>query len=333
MPPDPAGAQLGAWTLPATEMNPTMNRRASALLLSALLVPAALAQVNGLPPGQLQPNQRSFMLSTGTSQVYDVIGDTGPDGKVARPDAMLDVLALQHNPLLDAAARERLRPIVRSWVAEVDKQLIDNIDFMERIEPADGSPGILSTLDANDGTMMRMINQMVLQLGAAGNLTTRLHNEGELKQDEFTLNQQIVAEYLQRCMREDNPQNNGPDKPEDAAERTNRYNRFLFAVAASDASASYHRQLTEAAPNMDKLVASLNLKPPDAAKLKDSVSAATSAKTDLDRRKASRAVLDRLTFDQRRAVLSKSRELAPPFDPFPGAASAQSSTAPAHAGG
>lgn len=285
-------------------------------------------------PGQpeLTPNQRMVTLSSG-QHVFETMALTGPDGKVVRVEGQLDLLALQRNPLVNDQARERLRGAIRDWNAELERAVIDNLDFLEQIEPLAGGPGLVDQLESTDNNAMRTITQVMAQLGAAGNLSNSLNAKGLLTPDQYALNQHIVADYLQKCMAEVAPNTEQITTPEQSANRTNRYNRFLYSVQAMDAVAAWHRMLAQAAPNLDKVVAGLNLDAATASKVADQVAAAKSAVDDPKRRAAVRAVLEQLSFPQRQAAVRAARDLAPPFDPFPARPTADATTPPAKTGG
>jgi hypothetical protein len=302
-----------------------MARHSSLAVLAALALSAgALAQppANTPPQPEMGPNQRMIHLPSGP-QIFDSMAVAGPDSKIIRLDAPLDLIALQRNPMVKGDTREKLRPAIAEWISEVERIAIDNLDFLEEIEPPAGGPGVLDQLDSANSDAMHHVNQIMLQLGAAGNLGNALSSRNLLDRDQFTLNQHITAEYLQRCMAEVAPPNEKIADQQQSLDRTNRYNRFLFGVSSSDAMSAYHRLLAQGAPNMARIVAALNLPAPEAAKLKDKAAAAGAATDEGARRRAARAVLNDLSFPQRQAALRTARELAPPFDPFPAQGSAQ----------
>jgi hypothetical protein len=255
--------------------------------------------------------------------VFETMAVTGPDGKIVKLDGQLDLLALQRNPLVNDQTRARVRGVIRDWNAELERAVIDNLDFLEKIEPLAGGPGLIDQLDSNDNDKMRTMAQVMAQLGAAGNLSNLLSGQGLLTQDQYALNQHIVAEYLQRCMAEVAPQSEVVQTPEQSLARTNRYNRFLYSVQASDAVATWHRLLAEAAPHLDTIVAGLKLDPATAGKLAPSIAEAKAATDDAKRRTAVRTALEQLPLTQQQAAMKAARDLAPAFEAFPAQPSAQ----------
>ncbi|MEX2219007.1 MAG: hypothetical protein WD749_09630 [Phycisphaerales bacterium] len=310
-----------------------MRHATTALLAAIIAAPAALAQpLAPTPPPQppapaprqpeMTPTQRMATLPGGRNVIFETMAVTGPDGKVIRIDAALDLAALQRNPLITAEAREGLRPAIREWMGEVERIAIDNLDFLEDLEPPAGGPTLLDKLDSTNTNSMQRVNQVMLQLSAAGNLAAVLRGKNLIDQPQHTINQYITSDYLRQCLQEVAPSNEVIRDVQQSQDRTNRYNRFLYSVSASDAMSAYHRLLIQAAPVMDRAVAAAQLPPEALAKARDKAAGAMRAQGDAARRAASRALLNELTFPQRQAVLRAARDLAPPFDPFPGAPSA-----------
>ena len=249
------------------------------------------------------------------------LAQLGPDGKIIRVDGNLDLLAMPRNTFIDQACRDRVRPIVKAWMADVDQLMIDNLDFLEKIEPPDGSVGLIDKVNINDQASLHAIAQMMTMLMAAGPLSNHLELKEGFTREQSQRNQEIVSDYLQQVMNEimaDAGVVNvkGAELTEEQKlAQVNSVSRFLYHISCRDTIDSYHRQLADTAPVLDKAAASLNLPAAEMAKLKGGISAAMSASSVQDKRKAVRAVLDQLTFDQRRAVLSKSLEINGPCDP------------------
>jgi hypothetical protein len=320
-----------------------------ALAAGLMLVPAAMAQEIKTDPitkktvqspqgGQPQPakddhaghdhgqptiQQAQPLQAVPQLPPFDRLAKLGPDGKVIRVEGILDILAIPRNKLIDDATREKIRPLVKNWVADVDQLAIDNLDFIEKIEPADGSPGVIDTLEINDMPKVHYVAQMMTQLMSAGPLSAHLEQKEGLNRDQSNLNQQISSDYLQQVMNEimaaAGTPNDITQKPADEAAKVKQVNavsRFLYHISCRDAMTSFHRMLVSGAPHMEKAVAGLGLSAADMAKLKEPLAAAKAAKTDAEKQKASRAVLQQLPFDQRRAALQKARELSPAYDPI-----------------
>jgi hypothetical protein len=247
---------------------------------------------------------------------FDRLAKLGPDGKITRIDGVLDILAIPRNTFIDQATRDRIRPLVKTWQEEVDQLAIDNLDFMEQIEPSDGSTGIIETVNINDMQSVHRVAEMMTQLMSAGPLSNHLEMKEAFTREQSQRNQEIVSDYLQQIMNEIMAEAGKPAQGQERNEeqkvtQVNAVSHFLYYISCRDSIESFHRQLEEAAPIMSQCVGGS-----DAAKLKDAIAACKSASTPAERRKASRTVLDGLTFDQRRAALSKAREILGPADPI-----------------
>jgi hypothetical protein len=244
---------------------------------------------------------------------FDQMVRRGADGKVERLHGFLDVIGLHLCPEIDAAAWEKALPMIDEWVYDTDRSVIDNLDFIEEF---DG--GVLNKLDLLDANMNRRVMEMEMQFIAIGPLTAYLEVKGALTRAQSQSATNIVNEYHQQVMNElrDAAQKEFAALPEE--ERTNKVthvtSRFIFELMARDAMASYERQLDELAPNFAKIVSGMKLDP----KVKATVDRATGSLKDAapgeERRKVVKAGLAALSFDQRRSVLTRARELAPKFD-------------------
>lgn len=246
----------------------------------------------------------------------------GPNGKIIRIDEQLDLLALHRNVLIDDATRERVRPVLNEWLADLDQLVIDNLDFLEAIEPPDGSPGIIEKIDLNNQATVQPVAQMMNQLISTGPLTAHLQSRGALTQQQADLNQRIISDYLQAVMNEVLAENQvlpSGQEPRSQEERNNQVNtvsRHLYALSARDALSAYHRQMAAAAPHADKVVEATDLSPELVRTLRPKVEAAKIAKTSVEKRKAVRKILDELNFEQRREFLQRALEIVPPVDPL-----------------
>src|ERR1043165_6068816 len=181
-------------------MTRTLSRLSILAGVAGALCLGTTAGAQSVQP-QMTASQRMIKVAAG-AQIFETRAQTGPDGKVVRLDALMDVLAIRNNPMLDGAARERLKPAIRDWMGEVERVVIDNADFMEMLEPAGGGPGLIESLDSGNSDQMKMMNQVTTQLGSAGNLSARLKELGLISEDQHALNQHISADYFQACIRE-----------------------------------------------------------------------------------------------------------------------------------
>ena len=288
-------------------------------------MPPPTAAHPATPPPAAQPNTSGGLqpMPMAVNPPFARLSELGPDGKIKQVDGILDILAIPRNPLVDQATREKIRPLVKAWMSDIDQLAIDNLDFLEKIEPPDGSPGAIETLDINDMKKVQYVAHMMTQLMSAGPLSSYLEQKEGFTREQSSMNQQISSDYLQQVMNEimaangtPNDLNRAPLTEDQKVKQVNAVSRFLYYISCRDTMQSYHRQLESNAPIMDKVVDALNLSAEQKAKVQGKLGACKSAGTDLEKRKASRAVLDQLTFDQRREALTKARAMLPAYDPI-----------------
>lgn len=261
----------------------------------------------------LSPNAkvgRTLVAVSGLSPYYSMVR-RGPDGKVIRLDGAVDLLALGNNHLISAERRAALEPRVLEWMEEVDRLVIDNVDYLTMIEPLDGSPGILANIDLKDGKQSHRLGQLMTMLMSTGQLTIWLQNKGAITVQESSLNQMIVSDYLQALMTERQQGAQGD-------EQQKAVTSFLYFMTCRDTLEAYHRLLADAAPVADRAVASLSLTGEPLAKASDWASKAKGAEGVEARRQAVRGLLGVLSFEQQRAFMGKARELNPPTSPMAG---------------
>jgi hypothetical protein len=296
--------------------------RTTGVLALLALCSAAVGQQGQPMVGGGQP---AAAVQGQAQPAFESLAKPGPDGKIQRLSGILDILALRVNPLVDAATLDKVRPLVKEWMTDVDQIAIDNLDFLEKIEPLDGSPGMIEQFDISQQDKLQTIGQIMTHLMSAGPLSSFLETKGGLTREQSQLNQQITSDYLQKVMNEIMADSGVPNdlsqKPQSEEERTKQVNtvsRFLYELSCRDAVESYHRLLVQTAPNLDKAIESVGAKADAGA-----VAKAKSARTDQDKRAAVRDAMKGLSFDQRRELLQKGREMAGDFDPLaPATASA-----------
>src|SRR5262249_22516908 len=116
----------------------------------------------------------------------------------------LDALALTLNPLIDDAARAMLKPVVEEWTAEVNLIVVNELDFVEKLE--DGS---LENTDPSDQGAMRPMQTLNVHLSDAGPLSAR-YAANHLPAPAIKLGVDISQEYVQAMY---NDLNNAPSPP------------------------------------------------------------------------------------------------------------------------
>ncbi len=279
--------------------------------------PATTAQ----PPIKVNPPSGGPVVAPPPAPQFESLAKKGPDGKIIQLEGVVDILAFDNNKLIDQATRERCKPFILAWLADVDQLAIDNLDFIEKIEPGDNKPGMLDDIDVDDHVKLQQMSQMMSQLMSAGPLSNHLEIKGALTRDQSGLNQQITSDYLQTKMNEIMAEN--PEDPKDGGDaekakhrRINNLTRFLYSLSCKDPITSYHRIMADSAPHIDAVVASLKLTGDQAKAAAAEIPAIKAAKTKMAQKAAVRKLLNGLNFDQKRAFLTKALELAPVVDPF-----------------
>ncbi|MFM9995823.1 MAG: hypothetical protein ACKVU4_08485 [Phycisphaerales bacterium] len=290
----------------------------TAHLLAALtglsLATFAVAQDHAAAPPRPRPQVQPNNVIQEAAQVkFEPIAGQ-ENGRTITLDGVIDVYALHRNPLIDEAAWAKLTPALTEWMADVDQAVIDNLDFIEKL---DG--GILHEVKIDDMNGNRMVMEMMMQFLAIGPATTILGSKGAMTKLQEQVNTNITNEYLQRHMDEigAEAQKEAQALPENERESmiVNARSRFIFGLMWRDAQASWARQLDEAAPNLAGIVAQMSLDAKTLETIAPAMSAVKDAQAGAERRKVIKAVLAGLTFDKRRELLTRAREAAPPFNP------------------
>ncbi len=284
-----------------------------------IMVPGVLARQDGhdhaAPPAS--PVQPPSGVAPNPGEVkFETMVRHDSDGKIVRFEGVVDIMALHRNPTIDAATWDKMSPHIKDWVGDMDRAVIDNLDFVEKI---DG--GMLSDLNLMDMNNNRMVMEMMMQFLAIGPLTGYLESKNAISRFQSQVNTNIVNDYLQPILnevREDSlakaraAGNNQAAIDEATAKATSK---FIFELMCRDGMESYRRMLDAAAPNMNNLVAALKPDEKTLAAVRPALGSIGAAEAGAERRKVVKSVLAALSFDQRREVLRKAREMAPAFDP------------------
>lgn len=310
--------------------------RRSPLVLALIAAPMAFAQdsdADRVAPAQpAQPTQQETQESPVVfRQVppqarpqlqlppFESMVVRGADRRIVRIDKQLDLLALRRNPLVDDETRERIRPVLREWIADLDQLVIDNLDFIERIEPPDDSKSVLLSIDLNNQATVQPVGQMMSMLIAAGPLTPHLQNRGALTREQAELNQRITSDYLQSVMNEvllENQVRPGEElqNEQQRQHQVNTIARHVYGVSSLDAMSSYYRQLESAAPFVREIISATQLRDEARTKVEPMLEKVSNTEDRLERRKAVRKLLNELNFDERRDFLQRAKEIVPEPD-------------------
>lgn len=289
--------------------------RLIAALAGLSFAPIALAQDQAAPPPRPRPQMQPNNVMQEAAQVkFEPIAGRDENERTITLEGVVDIYALHRNPLIDEAAWAKLTPTLTEWMGDVDQAVIDNLDFIEKLDS-----GILNTVDITDMNGNRMVMEMMMQFLAIGPATTILDSKGVLTKVQSQVNTNITNEYLQRHMDETGAeaQKASQNLPENERENAvvNARSRFIFGLMWRDAQASWMRQLDEAAPNLESIVGKMNLDAKTLDSIKPAIAAVKDAEPGPERRKVVKAVLAGLAFDKRRELLTRARDAAPPFNP------------------
>ncbi len=298
--------------------NPRRFRLVAGLAFVCAVAGAATAQ-DASTPGHAPPVRRMSPMPAGAQDAaqvkFEPLAGRDANGKVVRLEGVLDLMALHRNPLVDEATWQKATPVLVEWMEDVDRSVIDNLDFVEKL---DG--GILETTNVMDMNNNRMVMEMMLQFMSIGPASAVLDQKGALTKQQAQVNTNIGNDYLQKMLDEERqiaqeearalPEGDGRDQ-----HVVNRTSQFIYELMWRDARESYKRQLDEAAPHLDPLIDQLKLPGGMSAEVKDAARKVKAAPPGEARRTAMKLTLALMPFDKRREMLSRARELAPPFNP------------------
>lgn len=236
--------------------------------------------------------------------------------KIVRVNGVLDAIALKQIPSITPQEWAAMEPVIADWTADVNQLVIDNIDFMERIDA-----GLYDTLDMNNQATVKYTQSVNNQLSSAGSLNVRLVQKNVINTAVAQAVMQTTNEYVQgiyaELASESAVPNNNADPGAVSAQQqkyANLISRYFQAVPSRDAREQYHRILLDSAGLIDQILAGL---PAEAkAKADPAVAAVKAAPTDTAKMVAVRDLMNTLSFDQKRAFLAKAVQLGAAKDPF-----------------
>ena len=159
-------------------------------LLIVACAGTALAQP-GVQPPKPAPIQGQAVVTPSASPFQTLIVRDG-NGKVLRITGVLDAASIMKNSLIKPDDRATMEPYIAEWAADVNQLVIDNLDFVEKIEA-----GFLDNLVATDMATMKIAQTMNGQLGSAGTLASRLIQKGVLEGQAAQATVQMTNEYIQ----------------------------------------------------------------------------------------------------------------------------------------
>jgi len=315
------------------------SRAATLILAAGLFAGASFAQQQPAAPAKLAPPPQVVPpAATGATGAQEAPKDKttifqplpagtpsftpltkkGPDGKWMEIDGVVDARALVANPLVDDAARAKMKGVVEEWAADVNQLAIDNLDFLEKID----NEGLIEKMDFNDTSQVRYMAQILVPLTSAGPLTARLQNKNAVTTEQGSLNGIISNDYLEKIFQEVMGGNtvdplrvdDAPEKQQEKIDRINRLTHFLYYTTCRDARESYHQILEDVAPMADQVLQSVD--PSAASKAGAAIASAKSATTGAEKQKRVADLIKPLSFEQRRAFLQKAVEMGANKNPL-----------------
>jgi hypothetical protein len=273
---------------------------------------AAPPPTHAAPPAG-QPGAPTGQPVVAKPAAFEQMVIRGADGKVVQFPGFKDVLALRLAPSIDDATWTKITPMIGEWVYDIDRSVIDNLDFVEQLDT-----GVLDSLNLMDPASNRRMMEMVMQFVAIGPLAAYLERQEGLTRAQGQEVTNISNEYYQQIMNEvveaAKKESAGLSEDDQQKKVVHAQSRFIFQLMSRDAMASYERQLDALAPRFEGLA--MGVKPDATAQagIKAAAGAIQSATTPEDKRAAVKKGLAALTFDQRRAVLDASYKQLPDLD-------------------
>jgi hypothetical protein len=240
------------------------------------------------------------------AQPTQKVARTEADGKLERLDGLVELYAIQRGKHVPAEVKEKIKPLVRNWLLEVQQQVIDNLDFIIQLEPLDGKPGFFETFDPANAKDVERVGAFSRQLMSAGPLINTLEFRRALDTQQAANIRQAAYEYdfalLQEVMAE--------------TKDHKVQMRHQYRMGYRDAIGMFHRLLDRAAPKVDEAVAAAKLSPEETAAAAPLVAAVKAAKEPKDVRVAVKALLATMSFPKQRAFMVKVGEASPIDDPY-----------------
>lgn len=227
----------------------------------------------------------------------DVLVKRDANGKLIKPALPLPVAALEANPLVDAATREKLKEYMELRRTQFQNVDIDNLDIVQKIDQ-----GAIENLDPANKAALREATTWRKLLRAPGALSEVLANRGLLTPEQAKASQEIGNSYSRAMLKqlgESNP-------PEGKAQALTRY---MYAEQFAEPMYHYRELLLETARDWDKSVKNSKLSDDKKAALLPAKSSIDAASGDDAKIAAVKAALAGLELDDQRRVLRETVRL------------------------
>jgi hypothetical protein len=172
-----------------------MKRKISKMSAGLLILAAAAPVLAQATPGREVRTQPASPLApqaqVSAAPQFEKIYTIGADGKPMAPDTWLDVAALAVNPTIPADQRERIEAAVQSWLADVQRLVIENPDLA-----LEAAKGLFETVELEERAGLAYASEVMKALGSTTNLSSYLTTEGVLTNEQGETNRLIVQDYV-----------------------------------------------------------------------------------------------------------------------------------------
>ncbi len=237
---------------------------------------------------------------------YESLVTRDADGKVIRLKEPATWLACRRNPTISPDDWTRLEPIFAERRAECETIVVSNLDLIEKVEA-----GELRNIKGDAKTIIQTINRVYAPLKpSGGNFSNKLGKEGILTDVQSSFSQKIESEYNTALRAEASASSTGKKENDQGIEKM----PVVFQVyleQIDETYCTYHALLAETARSLDRALPAVDLPADLRASIEPDRKAVAAATDDASRAAALRTLLDKLTLQQRRALLAKVIETRP----------------------
>ncbi|MCW5757885.1 MAG: hypothetical protein KIT54_11670 [Phycisphaeraceae bacterium] len=123
---------------------------------------------------------------------FEKIFEVDADGNPVAPARWPDLLALTRNPRLTADQRSSIETVVRQWLANIERLVVQNPDLILEV-----AQGLFENIDLKEQGILAHASEVMRALGTTGNLTALLSTSGVLSTEQAEANRTIVQDYAQ----------------------------------------------------------------------------------------------------------------------------------------
>ena len=299
-----------------------MNARTLVLAAAgALFVPgaAALAQIAPPPaeappptelykrPPVLVPKDTPPAESTGAKQdlpnlPYESLVKKDSSGKIIRLTQPATWAACRHNPTITKEDWVKVEPVMTERKTECETIVVKNLDLVEKVEA-----GELDKMEGEPRAVIKNIREVFQPLKpSGGNFCAKLGKDGTLTDVQSRFSQKIESEYNSAIRAE----LRAGMKPKDDPNKIGSIDivRFMFLETIDETLWTYRMLVDEASRSLERTLPAMNWSAETLAKIEPERKALAASADATARTAQMRALLDKLTLQERRALLAKTIE-------------------------